>query len=77
LGARAASHDPEFTITAISDTVINIALVGHRPCEFRLLFQADRDPRTFWALSPDFDRNHRLERESPTVARPGAGTRVE
>jgi hypothetical protein len=55
---------PEFTITPISDTVINIALVDHRPCECRLRFQTNRDLRIFRALSPDFDRNHRLGRES-------------
>jgi hypothetical protein len=70
-------QDPEFTITAISDTVINIPLVDYRPCECRLPFQATHDPRIFWALSPDFDRNHRLGRESPTIARPAAGSRVE
>jgi hypothetical protein len=65
--ARSASQFPEFTVTTLSDTVIKVALVEHRPCECRLLFQANRDPRVFWSLSPDFEHNHRLARESPTI----------
>jgi hypothetical protein len=65
--ARAASQYPEFIITTITDTTIKIALVEHRPCECKLLFQANRDPRVFWSLSPDLDRNQSLARESPTI----------
>jgi hypothetical protein len=54
--------------------VINIGWSITAPMNTNCFF---RQTAHLWALSPDFDPNHRFGPESLTIARPRAATKVE